>query len=110
MQELSVGGRSGAHRPEGRIVAASPGRPLRGWRAGWLALAVAAVSAFLPLGRVAAEVLDALVPHVVPGVTTAELDAIAFHEMAARGAVPETAVALALPRSAELLVAIWAVA
>ena len=56
MQELSVGGRSGAHRPEGRIVAASPGRPLRGWRAGWLALAVAAVSAFLPLGRVAAEV------------------------------------------------------
>nr|WP_161928687.1 non-ribosomal peptide synthetase [Gordonia crocea] len=30
--------------------------------------------------------------------------------LAARGAVPETAVALALPRSAELLVAIWAVA
>lgn len=66
MQELSVGGRSGAHRPEGRIVAASPGRPLRGWRAGWLALAVAAVSAFLPLGRVAAEVV-VLVPGYLSG-------------------------------------------
>jgi methionyl aminopeptidase len=39
-------------------------------------------------GRVAAEVLDALVPHVVPGVTTQELDDIVFAEMRARGAVP----------------------
>ena len=41
-------------------------------------------------GRAAAEVLDALVPHVVPGVTTGELDAIVFAEMAARGGVPAT--------------------
>ena len=41
-------------------------------------------------GRAAAEVLDALVPHVVPGVTTGELDEIVFREMAARGAVPAT--------------------
>ena len=41
-------------------------------------------------GRVAAEVMDALVPHVVPGVTTAEIDAIIFREMTARDAVPAT--------------------
>ncbi len=41
-------------------------------------------------GRVAAEVLDALVPHVVVGVTTAELDAIVYRTMAAAGAVPAT--------------------
>ena len=41
-------------------------------------------------GRVAAEVLDALVPHVVPGVTTQELDDIVFAEMRARGALPAT--------------------
>lgn len=41
-------------------------------------------------GQVAAQVMDALVPHVVPGVTTAELDAIIFAEMAARDAVPAT--------------------
>jgi methionyl aminopeptidase len=41
-------------------------------------------------GRLAAEILDALVPHVVPGVTTAELDRIAFDHMRAAGAVPAT--------------------
>ena len=41
-------------------------------------------------GRVAAEILDALVPHVVPGVTTQELDDIVFAEMRARGAIPAT--------------------
>ncbi len=41
-------------------------------------------------GRLAAEVLDALVPHVVPGVTTGELDRIAFGVMEAAGAVPAT--------------------
>ena len=38
-------------------------------------------------GRVAAEILDMLVPHVVPGVTTAELDDIVYAETRARGAM-----------------------
>ena len=41
-------------------------------------------------GRCAAEILDALVPHVVPGVTTGEIDEIVFAEMRARGAIPAT--------------------
>ena len=41
-------------------------------------------------GRCAAEILDALVPHVVPGVTTEELDQMVFAEMRARGAIPAT--------------------
>ena len=41
-------------------------------------------------GRCAAEILDALVPHVVPGVTTGEIDEIVFAEMKARGAIPAT--------------------
>ncbi|WP_395613306.1 type I methionyl aminopeptidase [Allosphingosinicella sp.] len=41
-------------------------------------------------GRCAAEILDALVPHVVPGVTTEEIDEIVFAEMKARGAIPAT--------------------
>jgi methionyl aminopeptidase len=41
-------------------------------------------------GRCAAEILDALVPHVVPGVTTQEIDDRVFAEMKARGAVPAT--------------------
>ena len=41
-------------------------------------------------GRLAAEVLDALVPHVVPGVETQELDRIAYEHMIAAGAVPAT--------------------
>jgi methionyl aminopeptidase len=41
-------------------------------------------------GRAAAEVLDALVPHVVPGVTTQAIDDIVRREMAARGGIPAT--------------------
>jgi methionyl aminopeptidase len=41
-------------------------------------------------GRLAAEVLDALVPHVVPGVTTAELDAIVYRMVREAGAAPAT--------------------
>ena len=41
-------------------------------------------------GRCAAEILDALVPHVVAGVTTQELDDFVFAEMRARGAIPAT--------------------
>ncbi|PWG03834.1 type I methionyl aminopeptidase [Sphingosinicella humi] len=41
-------------------------------------------------GRLAAEILDALVPHVVPGVTTAELDAIVARMTREAGAVPAT--------------------
>ena len=41
-------------------------------------------------GRLAAEVLDGLVPHVVPGVTTTELDDIVRTHMLAAGAVPAT--------------------
>jgi methionyl aminopeptidase len=41
-------------------------------------------------GRLAAEVLDALVPHVVPGVTTAELDRIVYDHTLSAGGVPAT--------------------
>ncbi len=41
-------------------------------------------------GRLAAEILDALVPHVVPGVETQELDRIVFDMTIAGGAVPAT--------------------
>ncbi|WP_420607061.1 type I methionyl aminopeptidase [Novosphingopyxis sp.] len=41
-------------------------------------------------GRAAAEVLDALVPHVVPGVTTAELDDMVRSHMISLGGVPAT--------------------
>jgi methionyl aminopeptidase len=41
-------------------------------------------------GRAAAEVLDALVAHVAPGVTTQEIDDIVHREMRARGGVPAT--------------------
>ncbi len=41
-------------------------------------------------GRCAAEILDALVPHVVPGVTTQELDDIVYRETRARGGIPAT--------------------
>jgi len=39
-------------------------------------------------GRLAAEVLDMLVPHVVPGVTTEELDRLAHAHTVAAGAAP----------------------
>jgi methionyl aminopeptidase len=41
-------------------------------------------------GRLAAEVLDALVPHVVPGVSTQEIDDIVHREMRAGGGIPAT--------------------
>ncbi|MEG3179391.1 type I methionyl aminopeptidase [Sphingomonas sp. LT1P40] len=41
-------------------------------------------------GRLAAEILDALVPHVVPGVTTAELDDFVRQRMLDGGSVPAT--------------------
>lgn len=41
-------------------------------------------------GRLAAETLDALVPHVVPGVETAELDRMIYDITIAAGAVPAT--------------------
>ncbi|MBV9901051.1 MAG: type I methionyl aminopeptidase, partial [Alphaproteobacteria bacterium] len=41
-------------------------------------------------GRAAAEVLDALVPHVVPGVTTQQIDDVVHAEMKARGGLPAT--------------------
>ena len=41
-------------------------------------------------GRLAAEILDALVPHVVPGITTGELDDIVREHMLREGGVPAT--------------------
>ena len=41
-------------------------------------------------GLLAAEVLDALVPHVVPGVTTGEIDDLVREHMLRGGAVPAT--------------------
>jgi methionyl aminopeptidase len=41
-------------------------------------------------GRLAAEILDALVPHVVPGATTAELDRRVYDHMLREGALPAT--------------------
>src|SRR3954452_345148 len=39
-------------------------------------------------GRLAAEVLDLMVPEVQPGITTAHLDSLAFEYIADHGAVP----------------------
>jgi methionyl aminopeptidase len=41
-------------------------------------------------GRAAAEVLDLLAPHVLPGVTTQEIDDIVYRAMVERGGVPAT--------------------
>ncbi len=41
-------------------------------------------------GRLAAEILDALAPHVVPGVTTQELDDIVYRMTMDAGALPAT--------------------
>ena len=41
-------------------------------------------------GRLAAEILDALVPHVVPGVTTQDIDDIVYRLTREAGAVPAT--------------------
>jgi methionyl aminopeptidase len=41
-------------------------------------------------GRLAAEALDLLVPHVVPGARTIDLDSMVYHFVRDRGAVPAT--------------------
>src|SRR5437870_7315432 len=41
-------------------------------------------------GRLAAEILDALAPHVIPGVSTQELDDIVHKMTIEAGAVPAT--------------------
>ena len=41
-------------------------------------------------GRLAAEILDALVPHVVPGVTTQDIDDIVYRMTVDGGGVPAT--------------------
>ncbi|HKR25327.1 MAG TPA: type I methionyl aminopeptidase [Allosphingosinicella sp.] len=41
-------------------------------------------------GRCAAEILDELVPHVVPGVSTEEIDDLVYAAMRAKGAIPAT--------------------
>ena len=41
-------------------------------------------------GRLAAEILDALVPHVIPGITTDEIDAIVYKMTLDAGGVPAT--------------------
>ena len=41
-------------------------------------------------GRLAAETLDMLVPHMVPGVTTAEIDRLIYDFITAAGGVPAT--------------------
>ena len=41
-------------------------------------------------GRLAAEILDALVPHVVPGVSTEELDDIVYRMTLDAGGFPAT--------------------
>ena len=50
----------------------------------------AAFAGMRAAGRLAAEVLDMLVPHVVPDVVTADLDAMVHRFVMARGAVPAT--------------------
>ncbi len=50
-------------------------------------------------GRLAAEVLDMLTPHVRPGVTTGELDRICHDFIVARGAVPAPLGYRGFPRS-----------
>jgi methionyl aminopeptidase len=41
-------------------------------------------------GQLAASILDRLVPHIVPGITTGEIDAIVYRSMVEGGAVPAT--------------------
>ena len=42
-------------------------------------------------GRLAAEVLDAIVPHIVPGVTTEEIDTRVREHMLSGGGIPAAA-------------------
>jgi methionyl aminopeptidase len=50
----------------------------------------AGIAAMREACRIASEVLDALTPHIVPGITTAEIDRICAEEMARRGTVSAT--------------------
>ena len=67
--------------PSGEIIGRSGAIKLHG---------PAAFAGMRAAGRCAAEILDSLVPHVVPGVTTQEIDDIVYAEMRRRGAVPAT--------------------
>lgn len=67
--------------PSGEIIGRSGAIKLHG---------PAAFAGMRAAGRCAAEILDALVPHVVPGVSTQEIDDIVYAEMRRRGAVPAT--------------------
>ncbi len=49
-----------------------------------------AFDGMLKAGRLAAETLDMLVPHMVPGVTTAEIDRLIHQFIVERGGVPAT--------------------
>ena len=51
-------------------------------------------------GRLAAEVLDALVPHVVPGVTTQALDDFVHRMMLDAGGIPRRSAIAATPKAA----------
>lgn len=50
----------------------------------------AAFEGMMKAGRLAAETLDMIVPHMVPGVTTAEIDRLIYDFIVAGGGVPAT--------------------
>ena len=50
----------------------------------------AAFAGMLKAGQLAAETLDMIVPHMVPGVTTAEIDRLIYDFIVAGGGVPAT--------------------
>ena len=50
----------------------------------------AAFEGMMKAGQLAAETLDMIVPHMVPGVTTAEIDRLIYDFVTAAGAVPAT--------------------
>ena len=58
-----------------------------------------AFSAMRRAGRLAAEVLDFITPHVVPGVTTGEIDRLCHGYIVAHGAVPAPLNYKGFPRS-----------
>jgi methionyl aminopeptidase len=72
------------------LTAIHAGDPVIGRSAGIKLHGPAGFEGMRAAGRHAAEILDALVPHVVPGVTTQALDDLVFKLMADAGAVPAT--------------------
>ncbi len=50
----------------------------------------AAFAGMMKAGQLAAETLDMIVPHMVPGVTTAEIDRLIYDFIVANGGVPAT--------------------